>query len=81
MTLGQLQKLNGRPFLFNGFDWDYGGLVISSEGGKLEAHWPNAKAHFVTCKRAYPDRMTGDGACLRSDDPDLQKLDCSVLYR
>jgi hypothetical protein len=81
MTLSQLQKLNGRPFLFNGFGWDYGGLVTSWDGGKLEKRWPRAGSHYVVCKGDYPDRMAGDGDRVRSDDPDLQKLGCSVLYR
>jgi hypothetical protein len=81
MTLGQLQELNGGPFLFNGFAWDFGGLVTSWEGGKLEKRWPRAGSHYVECKGNYPDRMTGDGHPVRSDDPDLQKLLCSVLYR
>jgi hypothetical protein len=80
MTLNQLQKLNGRPFLFNGFDWDYSGAVISWDGGKLEKRWPGAGVHFVYCKGDHPDRMSGEGT-LHSDDPDLQRLDCSVLYR
>jgi hypothetical protein len=78
MTLGQLQKLNGRPFLFNGFGWDYGGLVTSWDGGRLEKR---AGHHYVDCKGQYPERMAGDGPSVRSDDPELQKLDCSVLYR
>jgi hypothetical protein len=81
MTLGHLQRLNGRPFLFNGFEWDFGGVVTSWEGGRLEKRWPGAKEHVVVCKGDYPDRLTGDGTTVRSDDPDLQKANCSVLYR
>lgn len=36
MTLDELQRINGRPFTFSGFGWDYGGGVISWEGGTLE---------------------------------------------
>ncbi len=34
-TLSELVKLNGKPFTFTGFDWDYGGYAIF-EKGKLE---------------------------------------------
>jgi hypothetical protein len=81
MTVKQVQNLNGRPFLFNGFGWDYGGVITSWDGGKLEKDWPGAKPPFVSCKGEYPDRMSGDGHTVRSDDPDLAKLNCSVLYR
>lgn len=36
MSVDELQKLNGRPFKFSGFGWDYGGGVMSWEGGTLE---------------------------------------------
>jgi hypothetical protein len=36
MSLEELQNINGRPFQFSGFGWDYGGGVISWEGGTLE---------------------------------------------
>lgn len=36
MSLGELQKINGKPFNFTGFGWDYGGYVGGWEGGKLD---------------------------------------------
>ncbi len=35
-NLKVLEKLNGRKFKLNGFDWGYGGLITSWEGGRLE---------------------------------------------
>lgn len=35
-TLKALERLNGRPFLLTGFDWDYGGTVTSWRQGRLE---------------------------------------------
>jgi hypothetical protein len=34
--LKTLERLNGRKFKLNGFDWGYGGLVTSWEGARLE---------------------------------------------
>jgi len=34
--LKNLERLNGRKFKLNGFDWGYGGLITSWEGGRLE---------------------------------------------
>lgn len=35
-SLKQLEQLNGHPFQLNGFDWGYGGLITSWQGGRLE---------------------------------------------
>lgn len=34
-TLKEVQKANGKHFTISGFDWNYGGVVVSWEGGKL----------------------------------------------
>ena len=33
--IGEVEKLNGKPFEIYGFGWDYGGVVNSWNGGKL----------------------------------------------
>ncbi|MCP9235529.1 hypothetical protein [Lewinella sp. JB7] len=35
-TLAELHRMNGRPFTFTGFGWDYGGTVTDWNGGKLD---------------------------------------------
>lgn len=35
-TLKELEQLNARPFQLNGFDWGFGGLITSWNGGRLE---------------------------------------------
>lgn len=35
-SLAQLEKLNGKPFKFSGFGWDYGGQILDWQGGKLK---------------------------------------------
>jgi hypothetical protein len=34
-TVDELQKLNSKPFEFNGFGWDYGGQVVNWHGGVM----------------------------------------------
>jgi hypothetical protein len=34
-TVDELQKLNAKPFEFNGFGWDYGGQVVNWHGGTM----------------------------------------------
>jgi hypothetical protein len=35
-SLKELERLNGRPFLLTGFEWDYSGTETSWKGGALE---------------------------------------------
>jgi hypothetical protein len=42
--LRTLERLNGRPFVLAGFDWDYGGTVLDWRGGHL------APAHTERCR-------------------------------
>jgi len=35
-TLKELERVNGKPFSFFGFGWDYGGTIRSWQGGKLK---------------------------------------------
>lgn len=35
MSSTELEALNGRPFVFSGFGWDYGGTVMDWKGGRL----------------------------------------------
>jgi hypothetical protein len=34
-TVDELQKLNEKPFEFNGFGWDYGGQIVNWHGGAM----------------------------------------------
>jgi hypothetical protein len=34
-TVDELQKLNSKPFEFNGFGWDYGGQIVNWHGGTM----------------------------------------------
>lgn len=34
-TTDELETLNGKPFIFSGFGWDYGGGIMDWKGGKL----------------------------------------------
>jgi hypothetical protein len=34
-TVDELQKLNAKPFEFNGFGWDYGGQIVNWHGGTM----------------------------------------------
>ncbi|GAB3802001.1 hypothetical protein GCM10028819_30420 [Spirosoma humi] len=85
-TLKELEKRNGKPFKLWGFEWDYGGMVSSWQGGKLTP--PNKKS-FVSIglgapvsrtpaqEKAY-NKLMGDGEFM-SSTPALQVLNPVVV--
>jgi hypothetical protein len=75
-TVEALEKLNGRPFVFNGCCFDLGGIIISWEGGRMARL---LKARFaVGCGHDQPARLIGE-VSVRSDDPDIRRLKCTVV--
>jgi hypothetical protein len=65
-TLQRLEELNGKPFKFSGVGWDYGGLIQSWEGGKLDKGlkniWPRLSVLTGTPEptQADFDAVSGD---------------------
>ncbi|RAJ87297.1 hypothetical protein CLV59_10146 [Chitinophaga dinghuensis] len=76
--LEKLNKINGRAFKINGFEWADGGMVISWEGGQLDGKGVTIllKANNTGDPKQY-DQVTGDKK-LRSDMPALKKLDIVI---
>jgi hypothetical protein len=37
MTMAEIERINGKPLRFLGFDWDYGGYASHYGGGQLES--------------------------------------------
>ena len=70
-TLAELQRLNGKPFKFSGFDWDYGGLIQSWEGGKLETSLKKIWPTLAPGPKDSSEGVSGDGEFL--SDAVLQK--------
>ena len=83
MSLDSLVALNGRTISFLGFDWDYGGTVISWNGGEV---WNIDLPNGGIIVRLRPDtddyeklseeermQISGDHE-LRSDDPLFKRL-------
>ena len=57
MQLSEIETLNGRPFAFSGFDWDYGGLVTNWRGGRLASAGAPCSLSF-RFDRYVPERLT-----------------------
>lgn len=56
-TLARLEELNGRPFRFSGFGWDYGGRAAGFEGGRLARLLGDGMSLGVTLSPTCQDRM------------------------
>jgi hypothetical protein len=74
-SLADVQNANGKPFLVNGFEWDYGGFVTDWKGGALGR--PLQGGCTVTVrfdkKSAAPKSLLGDGVKAASDNATLVK--------
>jgi hypothetical protein len=83
MPLAELARSNGGPFLFSGFDWDYGGQVTDWLGGKLG---PARGGATLRVALAHGDQRRGVPASklpigddsFRSDHPQLAKMRVTV---
>ena len=81
--LRTLERLNGRPFVLAGFDWDYGGTVLDWRGSHL------APTHTERCRlivrlepspgapRNLVDQVVGDRD-FPSDHPAMRALNALV---
>lgn len=76
--LDKLNKVNGRPFKLNAFEWTDSGLVTNWQGGALDGKGVIIvlKANNTGDPKQY-DQVTGDKT-LRSDLPALKKLDVII---
>lgn len=78
-TIAEVEALNGKPFKLSGFGWDYGGMSMGWEGGKLDTAEPRCDLSVFFSPRAdYADSVSGD-ITLSSDDPALRASDPAVM--
>lgn len=80
--LSELRRINGKPFTFSGFGWDYGGTVIDWHGGKLAP--ASDGAVFARVQLRLPQGDAGDkshpqgDSRFSSDDPRWKDLGLAV---
>lgn len=87
MPLQELEALNGAPFMFSGFGWDYGGSVGSMDGGRLAESFQRGLHLALTTDRdsvsalsGHPDlkEIFGD-RLIASDHPVVQQAGVTVV--
>lgn len=84
--LTELEQINGKPFNFSGFGWDYGGSVVDWNGGKLIN---SDSTSYLSIILAYDyenqalspvaEKVMGDKS-FESKDPNAQKLNPFVSH-
>jgi hypothetical protein len=74
-SLAEVQKVNGKPFLVNGFDSDAGGFVRNWNGGMLNRPLPGGCRVTVRFGKdgSVPYDLAGDGVKISSDNAKLVK--------
>lgn len=82
-TTDELEKLNGKPFVFSGFGWDYGGGIMDWKGGKLGIEGIGIALTEDLAVNEIPEKeyeqILGDQD-VRSDHPVVKKVQPKV-YR
>jgi hypothetical protein len=74
-SLPEVQKINGKPFLLSGFEWDYSGFVTNWNGGKFGRPLPGGCKLILRFDKdaGVPDGMSGEGTKVSSDNAKLVK--------
>ncbi len=75
--LSELERINGGPFEFTGFGWDYGGQVVDWKGGKIEDLQISLDADLSELTDEEFQAVTGD-QIISSDELVLKKVSAEV---
>lgn len=76
-SLHDLKALNEKPITFLGYEWDYGGLIVDWNGGKLEGLGGTLSNPEPADGKALPNKLVGDGE-VSSDNPLLKGMGIMV---
>jgi hypothetical protein len=80
MAIADIEKMNGKPFILSGFDWEYGGRVKDWQGGELAKPLPGGCTvgvefvHPEDAPEASLTKVSGDGD-FRSDNADMRAVE------
>jgi hypothetical protein len=76
-TLEELEQLNGRPFTFSGFGWDYAGTVTDWAGGQLAGFHLRLAPDTPEQNDRIPASLSGERP-VRSDNQTARALGLCV---
>ncbi len=72
-SLAELEKLNGKPFKFYGYEWDYSGAVYDWDGGDLKELGAILSFPEIPDGKMLPDALMGDTE-VNSNSPLLEGM-------
>ena len=79
-TLEELERYNGRPLTFYGFDWDYGGVVTDwQDGGALKDHRVRLGYNYEDREAVELDPTIKGQQKVTSMSPYLKDLEVKVI--
>jgi len=78
LTSTALQTMNGKPFEFLGFDWDYGGAITDWREGKLAATNGGGGPVRLCPPETTPEGYPSGDSPFGSDDPHLATSPATV---
>ena len=79
-SVKELLRLNGKGIRFSGFEWDYGGTIISYNNGKFEKSPVNFELEKRYQENDTSMALMGDIE-LSSDSPEVQKEIDKIIIR
>lgn len=87
LPLAEVERLNGRAFTMTGFGWDYGGTVLSWDGGRLDSLPPGVTRLLVRFDHPRDPpvsedeerRVSGEGR-IPSSDPIMRRMQPYVYH-
>ncbi|TXI93014.1 MAG: hypothetical protein E6Q34_05885 [Burkholderiaceae bacterium] len=75
-AIQSVEKANGKPIQLFGFGWDYGGHVVSLQGGTLAAAKPGCQLHLrfnINDSKRPSQSIMGDKR-IKSNMPELKRV-------
>lgn len=86
ISLQEIEEINGKPFRLLGFEWDYGGTIISWEGGNLEGQPREMWLALTPDQEAYQQTSGNEAGQVSGDrefssgHPVMQKLNPRLMF-
>lgn len=90
MTTGEIEQMNGKPFVFSGFGWDLGGGIMDWNKGNLESCNLGITLYEGDATQHLPEKeinqvlgdhdVTSDNPVIKKIQPKIMRISVSQRY-